>query len=321
MIALLPTMFSIVVDPARLMRSRDEERAIARALMAGHDVTDFTNYDDRSIQQELARVRTSAPDVLVLGSSRAQTVTHAAFPQAQSFVNGSVTAGTRDDLLALYTPYDESARRPRRLVLELDPWMLRESDPDAGWARLSRERDTMLGRLGYRHSLARDRVSVAIRIARLLKSPEYFRLALASFRRHGLAGVAFVVTDEPQNAERTMTPDGSVTWLRESRGRGDTLALQYVQSRLASDVRFTDLDGGSSARAEAVLERFVQHVIASGTGVTVLLAPYHPLTWAALRPRTPSPLVESERRFRALASRTSAAVIGSYDPALCDVTS
>ena len=319
-VAALPVAFNAVVDPARLVTSRDAEREIAGALLAGHYVTDITNYDDRTIHRELALMRRTPVDVLALGSSRVQPLGAGAFPGAASFANAGVSGGSLDDVLAMYEPWDDAVRRPRRIVLEVDPWMLGAEDQAAAWGSVAGARARMLARLGLPAPPRWERLVIAVRTLTRLASPEYFRLALFSVRHHGLRGVPFVIADREQHAQKTMHPDGSLTWMPTTSAEAEGFARSYVRATLPGDVRYHGLERTQGARAEQVLARLLRHMLSSGAAVTVLLGPYQPVTWSAFARQPVSPLFVAEQRFRALAAGAGARVTGSYDPARCGMT-
>lgn len=316
-IAALPVAFSAVVDPARLVASRRAEGEIVGALLAGHDVTDVTNYDDRVIHRELALARRAPVDVLALGSSRVQPLGAAAFPSARTFANSGVSGGSLDDVLAMYEPWDDAVRRPRRVVLEVDPWLLGAEDPAAAWSAVADARARMLDRLGVPNSLALDRARLVVRTVKRLAAPEYFRLSVFSLRHHGLRGIPFAITDREQNTEKTMRPDGSLAWMPVTPNEAQSLARQYLAAEITGDPRYVGLDRARSARAEHVLEALVLRMRSQGSETSILLVPYHPATWAAFARRSPSPLAEAERRFRGIAMRAGVQVVGRYDPARC----
>jgi hypothetical protein len=122
-IALLPVAFSAWIDYAHLLGSERGDRRIADAITAGHSVLGVFTHDDRNIEKIIASRMPSAPEVLALGSSRMQTLPGAAFP-SQQFHNAAVTNGRLDDILGVYGLYDAPARRPKHVVLMLDPWTL-----------------------------------------------------------------------------------------------------------------------------------------------------------------------------------------------------
>src|SRR5258708_34224452 len=88
------------------------------------------NYDDRAIERLLAESRVGAPDILAIGSSRLQPLDASAFP-GRHFVNASLANGRLHDMLGIYALYDTNSRRPRRLVVNLDPWRLPHRRPVA----------------------------------------------------------------------------------------------------------------------------------------------------------------------------------------------
>jgi hypothetical protein len=65
------------VDPAHLFDRGRTERGIVTALSRGKRVTGLENYDERGFQRELAKRDTSSPETLIIGSSRAMTLSSA----------------------------------------------------------------------------------------------------------------------------------------------------------------------------------------------------------------------------------------------------
>ena len=312
-IAALPVAFSAWIDPARILGAPHEERAIAQALLAGHNVTDVTNYDDRAIEKLLAAGRTSRPDVLALGSSRIQPLSADAF-QGARFVNVGVSGGRLDDILATYALYDDSIRRAKRVVINLDPWTLQHPGADATWSALASERAVMLERLAAPASAWRDRLSLRIAAFKRLASPEYVRLSVFSLRHYGPKGIRFVITTQRENAEKTKTPDGTMVWSRNPPDKTERLVDQYLGGMMDADARYQHLDADVERDRLQLVERFVRYLRASGVEVSFLLVPYHPRAFLAFERRADRPLVWTEERYRALAQRSGARVVGSYDP-------
>ena len=187
-IAALPFAFSFWIDPARVRGTPVAERAIAQALLDGHYVTNVANYRDRAIERLLAGGRDFKPDVLVIGSSRSQSVPAEAF-SGSSFVNASLTDGRLDDLLGAFGLYAPSNRRPRQVVVNLDPWTMITLPKQEAWGPLSVSRTAMLRAMGDSASQAGHQVQLALNAFKRMVAPEYFRLAVFSFRRYGPAGI------------------------------------------------------------------------------------------------------------------------------------
>jgi hypothetical protein len=197
------------------------------------------------------------------------------------------------------------------VLLGVDPWT--ESTSGEGWRSLAEERATVLRRAGIPGSPRREALALWARSVRTLATPEYFRLALYSFRRYGAHGIPWRPTGDAQNAEQTKLPDGSVAWPAVPDGNGERAAIQFASTGLARDPRFHGLAGRAAGRAGA-LERFVRYVQSEGVSVTVVLVPFPAAVYDASRRMSGDSLAMVERDVRAMAARTGARVAGSYDP-------
>ena len=319
-IAALPIAFNAWIDPARLVAPRNAEREIARVLASGRSVTDFANHDDRAIEKHLAPLRRGRPETLVLGSSRMQMLRGCgaevrgcgtARGETTAFVNAAMQGAVLDDIAAAYGLYDAAERRPRRVLLGVDPWT--ESTTGDGWRSLADARAMVLRRAGIPVSPARDQVALWARSVRTLATPEYFRLSLYSFRRYGTRGIAWRPTDVADNAEKTKLPDGSVAWSAVAEDDAERAAARFASDELAHDARFHDFAHRAPGRAGA-LERFVRYLGTEGVTVTIVLVPFPaPVYDASLRMSGDS-LAMAERELRAMAARAGARVVGGYDP-------
>ena len=314
-VAALPVAFSVWVDPARLVASKHAEREIARVLASGGMVTDVPNYDDRAIEKFVAASRAERAEVLMLGSSRMTPMPASAFP-GKRFFNAAVQGAVLDDLLGVYGLYDAAGRRPNRVVLNVDPWTESYDNDVGGWGALADERATVLRRAGIPVSPWRERLALTASKWRTLATPEYFRLAVFSFRHHGARGVVWRVADQAQNVDRTLLPNGTIVWKETTPALGAAAAHAFATQGL--DDRFHDLAHRAPGRADA-LERFVRYLNGEGVNVTVLLVPFPPEVYdTALRMKGRT-IADVERDLRVTASRAGAQLIGSYDPRVAGV--
>ena len=319
-IAALPVAFSAWIDPARLVAPRGAEREIARVLATGTAVTDFTNHDERSIEKHLAPLRRARPEVLVLGSSRMQMLrgcVDSPVRECGAFVNVSVSGALLDDVFGTYGLYDTADRRPRRVLLGVDPWM--ESETGDGWRALAAERAMVMRRAGIPSSPRRDLLAAWSRVVRRLANPEYFRLSVHSLLRHGPGGIQWRATDREQNAEKTKLPDGSVVWPMRTEEQVRRDAEWFASSEVPRDSRFHDFGRRAPGRAGA-LERFVRHLRSEGVAVTMVLVPFPAEVYDASRRMSGDSLAAVERELRAMSARAGARIVGSYDPRAVDVT-
>jgi hypothetical protein len=317
-IAALPIAFSAWIDPARLVAPRAAERDIARVLAAGSSVTNYANYDDRAIEKAMAPLR-ARPQVLVLGSSRMQMLRGFAGSEVRGFadrtptgfVNGAMQGATLDDMLGVYGLYDAAGRRPNRVLIGVDPWT--ESATGEGWRSLAAERAMVLRRAGIPASPRREELALWVRSVRTLATPEYFRLALYSFRRYGASGLEWQPTRQAQNAEKTKLPDGSVVWPELPEDNAERAATRFAATELARDPRFHGFKRRPPGRDDA-LERFMRYLQSEGVSTTVVLVPFPAVVYDASRRMSGDSLAAEERRVRTIAARAGARVVGSYDP-------
>lgn len=310
-IAALPLAFSAWIDPARLVASRQEEDAIARALVSGKMVTGFASFDDRAIERSLVRLRTARPTVLAVGSSRLQPLPATAFP-GETFVNVAVQGAMLDDLLGVYGLYDVDGRRPTRVILNVDPWTQSYRE-EPGWGSVAAERTAVMRRSSIPVSPVRDRIALATNTFKRLASPEYLRRAIFSYRKYGVAGVPWLVADSAQNERKTKLPDGTVAWNNTPADNGLKAAPRFAANQIKLDTRLQKLDARVRGREDA-LERFIRYIEGTGVAVTVLLVPFPIEVYDAFVRLPGYPLTSVERDVRAMAARTGADVVGSYDP-------
>jgi hypothetical protein len=171
----------------------------------------------------------------------------------------------------------------------------------------------MLRRTGIPASPRRESFALWARSARTLATPEYFRLALYSFRRYGAGGIPWRPTEQGQNTAKTKLPDGSVVWSPLPEENAERAAVRFASTELAHDGRFHDLTRRAPGRTGA-LERFVRYLGSEGVSVTVVLVPFPAAVYDASRRMSGDSLAMVEREVRAMARRTAARVSGSYDP-------
>jgi hypothetical protein len=315
-IAGLIALTNVALDPVSLFRDTGYEAAIADHLASGRNVTlTFLRGSERRLCKHRLQQTETAPDVLVLGSSRTMALHGAAFP-GRSFVNLSVGGATAEDQVAL-TWLQQRGHAAPMVVLCADPWLLNGSN--GGWQWLALETE-------YRQALRDWRAAegpsvpsptwLPRRFTHLL-DVQYFRLCLRKFASNFLDPPppctpterlferGFVLRTDGSwafpEADRRRTPDEIA-----ARARFD--AHQEPVSYLGG---FTRLDPVLQAHVEALVHAWKR----LGSRVLLFLAPYHPEAYRILA-STPryQRVREAESYFRALAAREGLDVAGSYDP-------
>ncbi|MCJ7795813.1 MAG: hypothetical protein MUQ56_03465 [Thermoleophilia bacterium] len=296
----LPVVFAmsalnVAVDPANLFTRAVYERGIADLLAGGRNVASIANHDDRLLQRFYARQIAEAPDVLVLGSSRALQIRKAVAGE-HTFFNASVTEATVPDFEGILQLHLARGHLPRTVILAVDAWDLQTTDYLTGWKTLSRERNAFL------EAMIREQPSLDETLGGQPSDGLFRRLSGLSHYDQAVADGSLVYG----TATREHTPAAVE---REAQTYNTTW-----RDRL--DQRTGQLEPAKKAEFEAL----VDYLAARGTQVAFYRGPYHPTTYSFFRReknlRIGRPV---EDYIRALATTRGLTVVGSYDPAKAGV--
>jgi hypothetical protein len=324
----LPVVFAVSlvtvgVDPANLFRGTAYERGIATLLAEGRNVAAIGNHDDRLVQRYLTAKLDAAPEVVVLGSSRAMQIRRGVAGDA-GFFNASVSEAALEDLEAVSQLYLELEPPPQVMILSVDPWDLQETDWLIGWKSLSTERDRMLESMGRDAGGHRmDRLEALLRYGQAL-SPSYFqassRRLFRSLTGDDAARSVYFATGKAELDVPVKLADGSLVYDAAMRLRSseetERAALEYAvewRDRI-------DRVGRLEPARQAEFEDFVDQLMSRGVRVIIYLGPYHPTTYAYfLRERDLRLGGAVEDYLRSIAATRDIEVLGSYDPARAGV--
>lgn len=305
------------VDPAHLFDRGRTDREIVTALSRGQRVTGLENYDERGLQRQLAARDTTAPETLVIGSSRAMTISSAEIG-TPGVRNAAVSGANFFDVLGIYELYARQKRIPRSLVLGVDPWMFNAHSGDTRWVSIEPEARAMLARLGL---AAPNRVAIArarANRAAMLVSLDYFQQGVRDLVSHRGIPESFLVATSDSNAALTRKPDGSIVYGEDQRHLSPDDAARAAMA-YAETSPIYQLGGFNriDQRDSVVFDRFVRAARADGSDVILLMAPYHPIVYAVLRKDERYAMVaESEQLVRRVGAAAGVRVCGSYDPAV-----
>ena len=318
---LLPLLFAMLavnwfVDPAHLRAPNAYERSVAKMLAQGKAVTNVVNDDASAILEYHILTQTSAPDVLLLGTSKSKGVNSEFFP-GQTFFNAALSGSGMGDLVVIYEMYESRGLVPGEVILELNPWLLsagRTSQvPRFETRRAELEWKLLRGGAPARPSqMKRTRFSQTI-YARMV-TPDYFQsslLNLWSASIHGGAPREYHAGDPIHGL--TYFPDGSILV------RPDMIANLGSEIPEAYALKYAwDPPGGIPLQIDPlqrkILEAFLAHLLESGTKVTLYLPPYHPTSYELMMNAPSRFVTEIQQYFVDLAQTNGLTVIGSFDP-------
>lgn len=312
---LVVPLVSRVGDAGNVFHSQEYVSRIAEKLRSGYNVTGVGDFDERLLQSEIVRDLNIAPELVVLGSSRAMTLSSKLL--GRPLTNTAMSGASIDDLFAAYQFYRRRGFRPRTILLCLDPWMLNEHYDDRRWRSVAVDAKAMRQTLGVGpspvHGLFGDLRS---RLADQLLSPDYFKASLQQLIPRARHQDAMRATHESVNAEMTRLTDGAITYGVSYRDRSPAVALTDAKEYLATDPiyglrEFTSI----TPRRRAEMLRFLKLLRTDGVDVRVVLIPYHPLVYQELaHSRRYVPVDDVERAVRGIAAEAGTRVAGSYSP-------
>lgn len=314
------------VDPANLFSGGTYERGVADLLIKGQHVTNLRNYDERLLQKLYLTHMPARRPVLVVGSSRAMLIGENLFP-AGSIINGAVSGGVVEDMLAVYHLYTARGWKPDTLVIGLDPWMLNDNHGQERWKTLATEAAEMRRQLSTGDDAPAEgeeggMIAASSTLVKLgeLVSLSYFQNATKVLRDPSRKPSAYRATTQPVNDDFTKHPDGTITYDRNFREQdAEADAKDYIARKPVYSLgTFTGLSGTYRRQ----LERLVAQARQQGTTVIFFLAPYHPTVWRFVQATSEYQYVpRAEAWYRTLAAKQNVRVIGSFDPAPFGLTS
>lgn len=310
-IPLFVVALNYTVDPSHLFIRGEYEQGIANILLAGQNVADAGNHDERLVQKYYVKGLSGKKDVIVLGSSRSAFIGANLFP-GRSFFNSSVSAATLEDFMAIYGVYRKYGKIPDNILLSLDPWILDSGHPYndyTNWDSLPEEYITIESILSLNPvNVAEKGLSpLLIKQLKSLFSVSYFVEAF-KFWMQGKQNRAFG-TDKTETEYGLKLSDGST--ILDKNGRAIT--VQQVRA-LATSVQIRNMQPFRvEPHRKAIFEAFIQLMHRDGVTVSFLLLPYHPLAYEIIINSTN--VNEIQKYFVQFAKENKIDLIGSYNPA------
>jgi hypothetical protein len=316
---------NLLGDPAHLFQGAAYEAGIARLLAQGQNVAGLGDYDDRLVQKAYVSDLSQAPDILVLGSSRAMQIRATQF-SGFTFFNAAVAEGTLGDAEAILQLYLERGLPPRLVIISLDPWDLQEPDWLTRWKSLYQERAAMLARLGLpAPSEGPDRLAGWRKWSQLF-SPSYFQASSRALA-HRLSDDAasghhgyYPTTERAANVPIKLA-DGSLVYDKKMREKTAAAVEQEAKTYAANWQSQFRKVARVKPTGKAELEALVGYMQAQGIRVCFYLGPYHPTVYAEMRDQHGYRIGgDLEDYIRELGARLGVTVVGSYDPVRAGVT-
>lgn len=309
--------FNVLVDPTNLVRGGKLIDEIYSIMASGQNARfTFENYNDRALAQKLALERTSAPDTIVLGSSRGIQITSEMV--GGSLANHCVTGGMLDDMGAFWEMYLQSGELPKRAVLSLDLWHFFDIYSEQQRASLvypEYYNAFYIERMGLDiPALRRDVLSTP----KELLSGSYFQLGVAALKKGGIdTSVSPTVADADESAT-VIRADGSFSYPTSYEFPGADAVFERAKAELPSALDMFSMDSFDETRL-LMFEALVDSLLENGVEVVIYISPYHPFIVEAIHKNpTGFPAFSMMQDYvRSFCAARGIALIGSLDPADC----
>ncbi len=307
------------VDGSAILRGDKYELEIANAWLSGQAVGNFTNaINERSVMRLYVDNVETAPDTLVLGSSRAMQITQEIAGTSGTFFNAGMTGSDRKDIPSTFYLFDRADKLPSDLIIAVDPWLFFDSD-----AALNFRSDDNLYReflnecLGYEVEYVPEDNSLR---QEALTSPAYFQEnVLYHYSEHPDQERPIILPGQLLDYEYDIRmPDGTQWYYAGYRNQSledvEFNALTLAGVDYAQLYGFTEVD----EELANVFEDFISYAVSRGVRVSLVLTPFHPTYWDMKVSVDPNytGAAAAEARIREIGARCGAEVYGSYDPVL-----
>jgi hypothetical protein len=289
------------------------ERWAADVLNDGLYIHGNFELNNPAIHKFLIEKQDSAPDTIVLGSSRSMQIKKHHIPSSGTFLNHSVDSAYLQDLLGLFAIYDSRGLFPKRVVIGVDPWTFKFESLFAGARLYHREADAFSKKLGDTRKI-------------IELSPTWSFSDLISINRF-LSGFALKNSNvcDKQLSARTAesscavrNPDGTLIYPKSWRNRPTSVVSSSVKLSVSRRGVMHGFDNffALAPQQKKLFEQFIRYLISHDIKVSFFLSPYHPIV-AQSKKETPNwrLVKEAEAYVRLVAGNLGADIFGSYDPA------
>ena len=317
---LLLSSINFFVDPAHQF-SAGYENKVAKILLSGRNAVNVDNYDERLLQKHYIAGLRSAPEIIVLGSSRSMQIEKNLFP-GKTFFNHSVSGGSIEDYYSIYAMYKNKHTLPSTVILTIDPWVLNRNHGQRRWISVQEFYNSLADAKMGKFKIFYSRLAAVRNKITLLFSPSYLQSSLrALYRTIRIPAKPdmFYASDGVPPEYATKMSDGSLSYpakeVNPSKEELKKSVLSYTQSE-----PIYSLGGYHAIDKNYVhqLQHFIDILKTDNVDVIIFLPPYHPFVYDYLiRSDKYSIIGTAEDTVRMIAQKNNLLLLGSYNPSLC----
>lgn len=317
---LLLSSINLFVDPAHLF-SAGYENKVAKILLSGRNAVNVDNYDERLLQKHYITGLRSAPEIIVLGSSRSMQIGKNLFP-GKTFFNHSVSGASMEDYYSIYAMYRNRHILPSTVILSIDPWVLNRNHGQRRWMSVQEFYYSLADPKMSKYDTFYSRLTAIKNKITSLFSPSYLQSSLrALYRtiRNPAKPDVFYASDGVPPEFATKMSDGTLSYsakdVNPSNEALKKAVLTYTRSEPVYSLgRYHAIDENYVHQ----LQYFIDILKTDNVNVIIFLPPYHPFVYDYLiRSDEYSIIGTAEDTVRMIAQKNNLLLLGSYNPSLC----
>jgi hypothetical protein len=307
---------NFLVDPGNLFCEVTVEENILSYLQSGYNVENISNFNDRLLIKNYIFNLKTAPEVVVIGSSRLQQI-RARHLKCKYLLNCWVPHADIFDLLGIYYLFLENNLSPKTIVLGLDPWMLNDNNPNLEWKGLKPESYKMLDSL----NMAENKVSFRFEFGEskflALVSPSYFQQSVKFLKKFNFKKPEILPTKQEENTGATRLTDLSFSYEKEFREKTTEKVSEEAKLFMTSKNNRAYYSGYTklSIKREKILLGFINFLKRKGISVILYSPPYHPVAYDCLKRDSCYKMgILADLEYKKIADLKKVTIIGSINP-------
>lgn len=317
----LPVLFYVVwinytVDCSGTFQGDQYLREVANMLLSGQDVVGYEQLNERQrdVMELIVNQMDSAPDTIVLGSSRIMQM-NTEIAQTDSLFNCALTGADWYDMLGTFYLFDKANKLPKNVIIGFDPWLL-DTSPDSTDARSNKQLYAEF--LSTRLNIPTEyEVQDPNKKWQALYSLSYFQgnIAYMMGSKDGVKKPQPVEGDTFMQNTEVKRSDGSLVYSYEFRTRQQSDVDNDALGQTNNFFRMEEYTVPDAERLE-ILEKFLTYMQEKGINVILVLTPYHPLVYdnALEKADHYTGFFATEPAVHRIADKLGIPVYGSYNP-------
>lgn len=309
----LATILSInyFVDASQVITTKSSKN-MARLALSGKIVAVPKNYNERVYQVSIIEQMQSMPETIVIGSSRGMYLGKD-ITGFDNIYNHCVSGACMEDYYALLGLYDKKfTKLPKRIIIEVSPWVFYENNPDSRWSENITYRSAC--KIFYEKVNGKTFIRTNLKKENPYLSIPYFQYNMEAIKEKG--GKAFITQPakvSDNTSEQADYPDGTIRYAA-SLELPNPKRLEKVKST-SRGVTYENVHKmkkiGTNQKRD--FERLINYLLEKDVEITLYLQPFSVTQCKFIYEKNTNPVFKSvERYLNESGKNYKIRVVGSY---------